>query len=104
MGAGAAAVLLNQVHLSTHSKPNTETPRFTAEEEFTHETAKHGKGTTILRSSPPKLRGLGYYGISKVILGFRKGDWRQGSGKVIGVLSRCIWMTCSRVFKMEVLT
>lgn len=105
MGVGAAAVLLNQVHLPMHGKPNTETPRFTAEEEFTHKTAKHGKGRTILRSSPAKLRGLGYLWAKQgVVLGFRKDDWRQGRGKVIGVLSRCIWMTCFCVFKMEMLT
>ena len=51
---------------------------------------------------PPRRRGgWAIYGISRVVLGMGRSDWRQGKCGVTGVLSRCICITCFCIFKME---
>ena len=82
----------------THSKPNSEMPRFAAEEEFVHR-----KAIEEMENKPqirlPQGEGVGIAMEQAGGLGRGKGDWRQEKREATGVLHRCIWVTCFCIFK-----
>ena len=78
----------------THIKPNPEMPRYAAEKGFIHKAAKHGDKRTSLKSTFMKVRGWRYLWDKEAGWSEVWGKMTEEKGKVIGVLHRCIWVTC----------
>lgn len=88
-----ARVLPDQVHLPTHSKPNTEVPRFAAQKGlFSSQGGQASRWGERISNPPPQRRGTRDIDGPKKQGGLRrgKGDGREGEGEVIGVLRRRI--------------
>ena len=92
----------NRLVCPSHSKPNTETWRFSAEKEFIQKAAKRGDGRTASDLPPQRQGAWDIYGIKKQG-GLRLGErgLEEGFQRATRFITTCCHIQCLKTYTMN---